>query len=91
MGSSDLKDYISTPAVNGTFRNVGMPDKPLPEMRAQDFCPNGAAMSGSHIGNRTEALTMLELPTELNIWSLVETVDISAEGCEEGVERVRKK
>jgi alcohol dehydrogenase (NADP+) len=90
MDSSNLKDYMSTLAVNGTFHNVGMPDKPLPEMRAQDFCPNGAAMSGSHIGNRTEALAMLELASELNIKSWVETIDISAEGCREAVERVWK-
>jgi len=90
MDSSNLKDYMSTLAVNGTFHNVGMPDKPLPEMRAQDFCPNGAAMSESHIGNRTEALAMLELASELNIRSWVETVDNGAEGCKEVVERVRK-
>jgi alcohol dehydrogenase (NADP+) len=33
----DLKTYMSTLAVNGTFHNVGLPDKPLPEMMAQDF------------------------------------------------------
>ncbi len=33
----DLKIYMSTLAVNGTFHNVGLPDKPLPEMMAQDF------------------------------------------------------
>jgi alcohol dehydrogenase (NADP+) len=61
--------HMSTLAVNGTFHNVGVPDKPLPEMRAQDFCPNGAAMSGRHIGNRTEALAMLQLASELNVRS----------------------
>lgn len=90
IDSSLLKEYMSTLAINGTFHNVGMPDKPLPEMRAQDFCPNGAAMSGSHIGNRTEALAMLELASQRNIKSWVETIDISAEGCKEAVERVRK-
>lgn len=35
----DLKTYMSTLAVNGTFHNVGLPDKPLPEMMAQDFAP----------------------------------------------------
>ncbi|KAH7390065.1 NADP-dependent alcohol dehydrogenase 6 [Cadophora sp. MPI-SDFR-AT-0126] len=86
----NLKDYMSTLAVNGTFHHVGLPDKPLPEMRAQDFCPNGAAMSGSHIGNRTEAIAMLSLASERNIKSWVETIDISQEGCKEAVERVKK-
>jgi alcohol dehydrogenase (NADP+) len=90
IDSSNLKDYMSTLAVNGTFHHVGMPDKPLPEIRAQDFCPNGAAMSGSHIGNRAEALEMLKLASELSVKSWVETIDISAEGCKEAVERVRK-
>jgi hypothetical protein len=27
----NLKDYMSTLAINGTFHHVGLPDKPLPE------------------------------------------------------------
>jgi len=85
----DMAAYMSTLAVNGTFHHVGLPDKPLPVMKAQDFCPNGAAMAGSHIGNRKEALAMLKLASELNIKSWVETVDISESGCKKAVEMVK--
>ncbi|KAA8572674.1 hypothetical protein EYC84_003267 [Monilinia fructicola] len=33
----DLGSYMSTLAVNGEFHNVGLPDKPLPRLMAQDF------------------------------------------------------
>lgn len=85
----NLSEYMSTLAVNGTFHNVGLPDKPLPEMMAQDFCPNGAAMAGSHIGNRPEMFAMLKLASEQNIKSWVETIEIGPEGCKEAVERVK--
>lgn len=51
-----LKDYFSTLAVNGEFHNVGLPDKPLPELMAQDFASNGCKIGGSHIGSRVEIL-----------------------------------
>jgi alcohol dehydrogenase (NADP+) len=86
----NLKDYMSTLAINGTFHHVGLPDKPLPVMKAQDFCPNGAAMSGSHIGNREEAFAMLQLASEQNIKSWVETIDIGEIGCKEAVQRVKR-
>ncbi|KAJ5979529.1 NADP-dependent alcohol dehydrogenase 6 [Penicillium viridicatum] len=86
----NLKDYMSTLAINGTFHHVGLPDKPLPEMKAQDFCPNGAAMSGSHIGNREEAFAMLQLASEQNLKSWVETIDIGEIGCKEAVQRVKR-
>ena len=57
----NLTEYMSTLAVNGTFHNVGLPDKPLPSLMAQDFAPNGANIGGSHIGSRPEMLKMLKL------------------------------
>lgn len=88
--SFNLSDYMSTLAVNGIFHNVGLPDKPLPQMRAQDFCLNGAAISGSHIGSRPEALAMLKLASEKDIKSWIETIDISREGCEQAVIKVKQ-
>lgn len=84
----NLTEYMSTLAVNGEFHNVGLPDKPLPELMAQDFAPNGAKIGGSHIGSRTEALAMLKLASEKNIKPIIETIDISEEGCKKAVERV---
>ena len=88
--SFDLTEYLSMLAVNGTFHNVGLPDKPLPQLKAQAFLTNGAAMSGSHIGNRVEALQMLMLASEKNIRPMVETIDVSPEGCKQAVERAFK-
>jgi alcohol dehydrogenase (NADP+) len=85
----NLKEYMSTLNINGEFHNVGLPDEPLPQMMAQDFAPNGSKIGGSHIGNRPEALAMLKLASEKNIKSWVETIDVSAEGCSEAVQRVK--
>ena len=86
----NLKEYMSTLAINGEFHNVGLPDKPLPAMMAQDFTPNGSKMGGSHIGNRPEALAMLKLASEKEIHPVIETLQISEKGCAEAVERVSK-
>ena len=85
----NIQEYMSTLNVNGEFHNVGLPDKPLPTMMAQDFAPNGAKMGGSHIGNRPEMLAMLKLASEKNIKPYIETLDISEKGCKEAVERVK--
>lgn len=84
-----LSDYMSTLAINGAFHNVGLPDKPLPQIHAFDFVSNGAALSGSHIGSRPEMIKMLNLASSQNIKSWVETIDISEVGCKEAVERVK--
>jgi alcohol dehydrogenase (NADP+) len=83
-----LPDYFSTLKVNGTFHMVGFPDKPLPELMAQDFAPNGCYIGASHIGNRPEMIEMLDLAAKQNIKSWVETIDISEKGCKEACERV---
>jgi len=85
----DLKTYLSTLRVNGTFHNVGLPDKPLPELMAQDFAPNGAHIGGSHLGNRQEALAMLKLAAEKKLKPMIETIDISEAGCKKAVEKVK--
>ena len=85
----DMKAYMSTLAVNGEFHNVGLPDKPLPEMMAQDFAPNGSKIAGSHIGSKKEALAMLKLASEKNVHPMIETIDISESGCKKAVEKVK--
>lgn len=86
----DLSEYLSTLRVNGVLNHVGLPDDSLPPMPVGIFMSNGARMGGSHIGCRTEALAMLKLASEKNIKSWVETLPISAKGCKEAVERVKK-
>ena len=82
----DLKTYMSTLAVNGEFHNVGLPDKPLPQMMV---APNGAKITGSHIGSRPEALAMLRLASEKQLRPMIETMDISEAGCKKAVEKVK--
>jgi alcohol dehydrogenase (NADP+) len=84
----NLSDYFSVLKVNGTFHMVGFPDKPLPQIMAQAFAPNGCYMGASHLGNRPEMEEMLELAAKQNIKSWVETIDISEKGIKEAVERV---
>ncbi|KAI9754685.1 MAG: Rho GTPase [Chaenotheca gracillima] len=86
----NMTDYMGTLAVNGTFHNVGLPDKPLPQISAFDFMSNGCSIGGSHIGSRPEVLAMLKLASTANLKSWVETIDISEKGCKEAVERVSK-
>lgn len=81
---------MSTLNVNGEFHNVGLPDKPLPQIMAQDFMPNAAKMGGSNIGNRPEMIAMLKMASEKGIKPFVETIAISEMGCKEAVERVKK-
>lgn len=85
----NLQEYMSTLAVNGTFHNVGLPDKPLPQMMAQDFAPNGAKIAGSHIGSRPEMFRMLKLASENNIKPYIQTLDVGEKGCKEAVEKVK--
>lgn len=84
----DLATYFSLLKVNGVFHNVGIPDEPLGSMSVGAFIPNGCYMGASHIGNRPEMLAMLDLAAKHDIKSWVETIDLSAEGCKEAVERV---
>ena len=84
----NLSEYMSTLAVNGAFHNVGLPDKPLPQLMAQNFAPNGCSIGGSHIGSRPEMIAMLKLASEKKLKPIIETLDMSAAGCKEGVQKV---
>ncbi|KPM41149.1 NADP-dependent alcohol dehydrogenase 6 [Neonectria ditissima] len=84
----DMSAYMSTLAVNGTFHNVGLPNEPLPAMKAFDFMPGGYSISASHIGSRPEMIEMLQLASKNKIKSWVQTIDISETGCKEAVEKV---
>ncbi|MCJ1248897.1 hypothetical protein MMC30_006118 [Trapelia coarctata] len=85
----NLQEFMSTLNVNGEFHNVGLPDKPLPEIKAFDFAPNGCKIAGSHIGSRPEMIAMLKLASEKNIKPIIQTLSISEKGCKEAVEKVK--
>ena len=84
----NISDYMSTLAVNGSFHNVGLPDKPLPQLSAFDFASNGSTMGGSHIGSRPEMLQMFKLASEKKLKPIIETLELSEKGCKEALERV---
>lgn len=86
----NMADYMSMLNIGGHFHQVGLPDEPLPQMKAQDFVPNMAAISASHIGCRPEALAMLKLAVDKNLHPMIETIPISEQGCSEAVQRVKK-
>ena len=96
LNSSDMTsefpmdEYLSAFKVQGEFHNVGMPDKPMPEIKAQAFLSNGCKIAGSHIGSRPEMLAMLKLASEKGIKPMIETIPISEQGCKEAVEKVYK-
>lgn len=85
----DLDSYLSTLKVNCQFHQVGLPDEPIPNLKPQQFMPNGSSIGASHIGSRPECLAMLKLAADKKLFPMVETIPISAEGCAEAVERVK--
>lgn len=85
----DISKYLSILKVNCHFHQVGLPDEPLPQIKAQAFAPNGSALSASHLGSRPEMLAMLKLAADKKLDPIVETISISEAGCKEAVERVK--
>ncbi|KAL9017080.1 MAG: hypothetical protein Q9185_005591 [Variospora sp. 1 TL-2023] len=86
----DMSTYLSTLTVNGEMHHVGLPDAPLPEIKAQTFAPNGCKMGGSHIGSRPEMFRMLQLVSEKKLKPMIETIPISEEGCATAVKGVHE-
>jgi len=86
----NIDDYLSCLVVHGRWWNCGLPDKPFPEITGFSFAPNGAIIGGSHIGCRKELLAMLQLVSENNIESWIETIPISEAGLKEAVTRLKE-
>ncbi|KAF2668665.1 GroES-like protein [Microthyrium microscopicum] len=84
----DLTQYFGILKINGTFHNVGMPDHSI-ELKLQDFASTGCYIGTSHIGNRPEMEAMLKLAADKKLHTWYETIDVSADGCKEAVERVK--
>lgn len=86
-----LLGYIACAKVFSRFHLVGLPEEPLPQLKAFDLVPNGVSIGASHIGNRPEMLAMFELASKQNIKSWVQTEPISAEGCKKAVEAIKDR
>lgn len=61
-----IDEYLTTLDVGKKFVFVGLPDEGLKEVKSQALIW-GVGLSGSHIGCRTEALSMLKLAAEKKI------------------------
>jgi alcohol dehydrogenase (NADP+) len=85
----DIAQYLSICKVNAPFHQVGLPDEALPQFKANAFMANGSSIGASHIGSRPEMLSMLKLAAEKKLWPMVETIDISEDGCKDAVNRVK--
>ncbi|KAI4272934.1 MAG: hypothetical protein LQ337_004978 [Flavoplaca oasis] len=81
----DMTAYLGTLDINGQMHHVGLPDRALPEIKAQMFATNGCSMGGSHIGSRPEMFQMLKLASEKKLKPIIETVPISKDGCKKAV------
>lgn len=85
LDQMDLPSYFQTLKIMGKFHTVGLPDNPLPELKAFDFVGNGMYFGASHIGNRPEMLAMLELASKQQIKTWVQTIPISEQGCAQAI------
>lgn len=86
----NLADYLSTLKVGKHFHQVGLPDKPIQDLKPQMFMSNGSSIGASHIGNRPECLDMLRFAAEKKLSPMVETLPVGEKGCAEAIERVNK-
>lgn len=77
-----LPQYLSTLSVGGRLIYVGMPEEKLPQLAAQDLAGNGASIGSSHIGNKKEAIQMLQLAADKGIktWKQVIPMSKAADG-----------
>ncbi|KAI3626309.1 hypothetical protein CBS9595_001670 [Malassezia furfur] len=83
----DLPGMVSALKTEGRCICVGMPED-LIKLRVQDLAMRGAFLGSSHIGNKKEALSMLQLAAEKKIEPWIELVDMKE--CSKAVERVSK-
>lgn len=88
MHAMDIAEYMRTLKVGGDFHMVGLGDEPLPAITPMQFTVNAPKITGSHIGNHQEMDAMFQLAAEKNVRTVVETIDISEDGCKEALERM---
>lgn len=86
----NIPEYLSLCKIGGSFHQVGVPDGPLPAFPVGALMGNGCSISGTHIGNRPECLSMLKLAAEKELFPMIETIAISEAGISEAVTRVSK-
>ncbi|RYP12252.1 hypothetical protein DL765_007437 [Monosporascus sp. GIB2] len=67
----NLADYLSTLDVGKHLHQVGLPDKPIQNLKPQMLMTNGFSIGASHIGNDCKGLSMLKFAAErsCSLWS----------------------
>ncbi|KAI0024051.1 GroES-like protein [Xylariomycetidae sp. FL0641] len=85
----NISDYLSILKVGRRFHQCGLPDEPLPALKAQQFMSNNASIGASHIGNRPECLNMLKLAAEKKLNPIVQTMPVSEKGCADAIDKVK--
>lgn len=87
----DISSYLAVLKVNGFFSTVGLPEVSEKfEVSAFTMLRSGANIGQSLLGNREEALEMLNLAAEKNIRPWIEKIPISEKGCNEALTRCDK-
>lgn len=88
----DFDRYLSLLDVRARFVNVGIPGgdgPPAINLSIMTMIANGASVSVSHIGNRTQILDMLQLAVDKGVKPWVEQVAVRAESLAKGIEKVK--
>ncbi|KAE8377464.1 chaperonin 10-like protein [Aspergillus bertholletiae] len=62
-----LSQYLRLLKVDGTFVQVGAPDKPLPQLTAFSLIQKGVKVTGSNIGSPEDIRLMLQLAAEKRV------------------------
>ncbi|WFD29348.1 alcohol dehydrogenase (NADP(+)) [Malassezia sp. CBS 17886] len=83
----DIPSMLSVLKTGGKLVCVGMPEDEI-RIRVQHLATNGTLLGSSHIGSKTEALSMLELAAEKQVKPWVELVEMK--DCSKAIERVSK-
>lgn len=83
----DIPGVVSCLKTQGSLVCVGMPEDEI-KLRVQHLAMKGGLLGSSHIGNKKEALAMLQLAAEKKIEPWIELHDMKY--CSEAVQRVHK-
>jgi len=85
-----VQQYFKLLDVNGKLISVGLPEGPIPPLKAHDMIQNGCSISSSHIGSKKECLEMLNLAVRANVKSWIQEVQIGEVECGKTVEKLYK-
>lgn len=84
--------YLPLLDIHGRWISVGMPAKndKGTEISTWTQIANGCLIGASHLGNRQEAIEMLQLAADNNIRTWIEEIDINKENLAVALERARR-